>query len=348
MRKDYENGLKILQKTNVIYQMKTKSDQKMSLLWVHMVIPFLITSVLLLSFAVDGVLIGTPECCSKYLSFVRDTSCSICLILFFVMSYFLAGSYPAWTNESFELNKTEETIGNYKETNQNKQSNMWKPLLLVVVMVLGIFLLAFLVLYCVKTASGIPGMWTFDLSGRSRAFYAIYMALMVALGVYLLIYSSLCCYKFNQIIRAIRATNVAYSANLQKEKRRIEIIGKCVGIAISYITIYILGTVVIIYNDYKNYEKYGIQLGLQKNPKLAVIILLLAIAVFIYFIIPVIEYMNKVKEIQLYAEEHVCDPQKLKIIESIDISVFASTTSRIMLLFSVVGPIMGVVSDLLK
>ena len=171
MKTKYENRLKILQQTNVIYQMKAKSNRKMSFLWVYMVIPFFITSVLLFSFAVDGVLIGAPECCSKasgYLSFVRDTSCSICLILFFVMSYYLAGSYPAWTNESFELNKTEETKEEFLAECRSKRPKAWMSLLLVGAIVLGI-LVAILVSYCVYTASGIQeGMWTFDLSGRSR------------------------------------------------------------------------------------------------------------------------------------------------------------------------------------
>lgn len=301
---------------------------RIELYWLHLMLPFIASFILIMLLFFDRVLIMEDN----YLSFLRDTSNSICLLLFFTLSYYLAANYHSWAQNA--LTYLECLNGKEKTYNPDKKKTVHIFIIVMSIMVL-------LVIICYSTASMPSQMWAHYLSTKTKVFYNLYLWATAVLGGYILVIACFSCHNLakeldNLDIKEINGNITSWELVLTFHE-----ISRVLGVTIAYASIYIMGGALIVFNDYKNYIQYNVNLFFHKCPIIIIILLLFIIAAIVYMMIPVIKYTKKSTELKIWKLQSSTCHEDTDIIQKISTSILSSTISKITLFISTIVPILA-------
>lgn len=298
--------------------------------WLSIIFPIAFTFILLFLVLWDKVFFMNDG----YLSFLRDTSNSICLILFFTLSYYLALYFLSKAKNSLRLLDGLKK----KETTLNPKFSPHSIKIAAVSTVISTLIIIFC---CVWTASIPENMWLYCISIRTKLFYAFYLSITAFLGISVLLFALVSSHKHAEKLDSLNAENFNTSITGWDLSRCLHNVSRVLGVTISYAFIYVMGLGLIIFNDFRNYKHYRISLFFYAHPSMALLLIFLATIVILYMVIPVIKFQKKVRDLKLWKLETTTNPSEEDVIRKISTSVFSNTISKITLFVSTAGPLLG-------
>lgn len=309
---------------------RLKKQWHIEFCWFHMVFPFILSFALLFLVLLDNVLFMKDN----YLSFLRDTSNSICLILFFSLSYYLSLYYRSRIKKSLHL------LDQLKKEEEPLCPNFFSSSIKIIAVF--VIILTFIIVFCCVWTASIPeNMWLYFVSNRTKLFYGFYLSTTAFLGIVVLLYALVSSHKHAEKLTSLNDKNFNTSISGWNLSSLLHEVSRVLGVTISYASIYVMGLGLIIFNDFRNYKHYGISLFFHAHPSAALLMIFLATIVIFYMVIPVIKFREKVRDIKLWKLETIVNPSEEDVVRKISTSVFSNTLSKITLFVSTVGPLLG-------
>lgn len=239
----------------------------------YRVFPFGLIFILIIALLYDGVFVMKEN----EFSFVKDSSNSICMMIIFLLSYFLGASYPQWIELCInalrkyqEDKKTEDILE--KTTICVQTLNL---LAVIAVLAGSPFVL-------VAKAGGLD--WMNGMSNITNIIYNLFLGITWYMSVELLIYVVSGSFLIYSIMKT--KTFILWNENYEAMKQDMQSVAGLLNITISYSMFYAVGAFVIIINDSIN-AKYGLELTFYKYPIAAMVLVFIVIIGLLYVIVPI-------------------------------------------------------------
>lgn len=281
-------------------------------------------------------------------SFLNDVSNCVCMPLILFLSYYLWAVYPRW------LERAKGVLDNYiSDTEQRKNSRSLSGIAPFFLIIIGL-LIVIAAVYAVKTQTLSPDStkqiagetWMSALTYWNKIYYILYLLATAILGFSLLVYALRGTFdlnvrqnKFFQAIENALQNNNKSNLNMSNLKYDLQDVAECISFYCAYALFYVAGIILIIIIDNMNEITYGTAM-LFSNQIAATCGITIITIVFIWFIIPAIDYSIGIRQLKRESRKNR-SPEMKKICKDIELlssSVFDSTISKLGIFVSIIVP----------
>lgn len=321
----------------ILFRIKTFLRKRVWTQWLYMSFPFLFTALVIGLMQYDGALFMETE---EDFSFLRDSPNSFCMIILFILSYYLAPVYPSL------VKGTIEAIREYQ--NEIKEDGILGKMakcehIGIVVSVFGALAGFPFAIVAFQQDVG----WMKEISALTRIVYGIYLSMTWYFSLCLLISVLTGCY----LIRRIMGSESfhVFGDGYENTKHNLEKVANYISFTVSYAAFWVASAIIIIISDNINC-RYHVDLTFHKYPITAIIVVLGVIMGVLYALLPTLEYARVVGEQKerelkkiLKLEETEERKRREEQIKAVSSSVFKSGISKITLLVSMIIPVLSLV-----
>lgn len=309
----------------------------------YRVLPFGFIFILIIALIYDGVFVMEKD----EFSFVKDSSNSICMMIIFILSYFLGATYPQWIETCINALRKYQIDKNTEDTLERTT---------ICVQTLNLFAVIAAVagspFVLVAKAGGMD--WMNGMSNITNVLYNLFLGITWYMSIELLIYVISGCILIYKVMET--QTFCIWNENYERVYQDMRTVAWTLNITLSYSIFYVVGAFVIIINDNIN-ANYGLELTFHKYPIVAAILVFAMVVGLLYVIVPiktfrkVIEGQKNTKLIEIEDKNISIEEKELtkSRIHKINSSIFIGVGNKVLVTISAISPLITfIIPEMMK